>query len=150
MAEAAITMDEITGASQTALTGFVREIEDLHAQRKELNTTITGVYERLKSAGFVPAIVREMVKERGMKRDARNARYQLLDNYRRALGLLADLPLGKAAMAEAERALNDSGKTAAKPKMFAEQPLGPAPKRRGRPRRVLFDREHPHGFPSDA
>ncbi|HSR77786.1 MAG TPA: GapR family DNA-binding domain-containing protein [Xanthobacteraceae bacterium] len=118
-----------------ALKRFVDRIENLHDERKELNGTIRTVYDEIKEAGMDPATVRVMVKERGLDNVVRMDQYRIRDEYRRALGLYADTPLGEAAM---ERA------GASKPKPFAEQPVH-APRTRRRPKLKLFDREHPQG-----
>jgi hypothetical protein len=85
------------------------------------------VYKEAKDAGFDVTTVRAMVKELRMDGDARNAMYQLHDEYRRALGMLAGTPLGDAAE-ERERVVAMPAKT------FAEQPVH-TPRPRGRPRK---------------
>lgn len=119
-------MPEITGAiDHEALNSYVSRVLSLHEQRKELNGEISEVYAEAKNAGFVTGIVRQIVREQQMEDDERGAHYRLLDTYRHALGMLADTPLGAAAM---ERAA-----PMPKPeKTFAEQPIG---RRRGRPRK---------------
>jgi uncharacterized protein (UPF0335 family) len=97
----------------TALRGYTDRIMNLHQDRDALNGDIREVYAEAKEAGFDVTTVREMVRELRMDPDARNARYQLLGEYRAALGLLADTPLGRA----------------------AEPREQPAPRRRGRPRK---------------
>jgi uncharacterized protein (UPF0335 family) len=100
----------------TALRGYTDRIMNLHQDRDALNGDIREVYAEAKEAGFDVTTVREMVRELRMDPDARNARYQLLGEYRAALGLLADTPLGRAA----------------EPREGGERP---APRRRGRPRK---------------
>jgi len=108
----------------TALRGFVERIVNLHQDRDAVNGDIREVYGELKDAGFNVTIVRGMVKEHRMDAEARDSLYQLQNEYRIKLGMLADTPLGRAAEP-----------TAARPKPFAEQPLHAEPKRRGRPRK---------------
>lgn len=102
--------------NQDALARYVDRIENLHVGRDELMASIKAVYEEAKSAGFVTGVLRQIVRERRMEEDERHDHYALLDSYRSALGMLADTPLGEAAMA-----------TVIKPKAFAAQPV-----RRGR------------------
>jgi uncharacterized protein (UPF0335 family) len=139
---------------------YVSRLEALNDERGEVNASIKAVYEEAKNAGFVTAIIRQIVKERRMEETERHDHYALLDAYRSALGMLADLPLGQAAMASAEddfaarRAENiaateasrddRNGQTADRPKPFAAQPVHAPERKRGR-RNVLFDQEHPQG-----
>jgi uncharacterized protein (UPF0335 family) len=112
----------------TALRGYTDRIVNLHEQRDELNGDIRLVYAEAKGAGFDVTTVRSMVRELRMDTDARNAMYQLHEEYRRALGMLHGTPLGDAAEEREARVMP----MPAKP--FAEQPLH-EPKRRGRPRK---------------
>jgi len=104
-----------------ALRQYVARVSDLHDNRDEISGLIREVYAEAKDAGFDTTLLREIVKEHRTDAEARSARYAKLDAYRRALGMLADTPLGEAAM---ER-----------PRPFAEQPIG-EPRRRGRPRKT--------------
>src|SRR5215472_755676 len=81
-----------------ALQRFVRQIEELQGERAGVNERMGDVYEAAKAAGFVPAILREIVRERKLEDKVRQDRYALLEAYRRALGMLADTPLGEAAL----------------------------------------------------
>jgi uncharacterized protein (UPF0335 family) len=128
--------DKFAGAINTAaLERFVTRIENLHGERKGLNDTIQAVYEEARQAGFQPPILRQIVKERKLDPEVRRDQYALLDAYRRSLGMLADTPLGEAAMRRAESAANGAGRPArSKPAKFSEQPVHPA-RRRGRPRK---------------
>lgn len=122
-----------------ALARFVDRIEILHGARKELNATIREVYEQVRQAGLDAETVHQMVRERSLDPQIRANQYLLRDAYRRALGMLADTPLGEAAM---EAAVNGAAQKNAKPRPFAEQTVHPP--RRSRKLR-LFDAEHPHG-----
>lgn len=135
----------VTAIDNQALSGFVEEIEHQFDERKIVTETLRGIYERAKAAGFVPEFLRQIVKERQMEAEDRRARYRTLDEYRRALGMLADLPLGEAAIRSANIAATEASRDArGKPKPFAEQPVH-HPKRGRAPRKVLFDAEHPQG-----
>jgi uncharacterized protein (UPF0335 family) len=107
-----------------ALQRYVGRVLSLHAERKSLNDDIGVVYEEAKNAGFVPKILRQIVREQQMEADEREAHYNLLDTYRHALGMLADTPLGASAI---ERAA-----PVPPPRPFAEQPIR---RTRGRPRK---------------
>lgn len=117
--------DQFGGAiDHESLNRYVSRVEALHDERGELNASIKEVYEEAKNAGFVTGIIRQIVKERRMVETERHDHYALLDAYRAALGMLAETPLGEAAMRRA----------AEKPKPFAEQPVHSA--KRGRPKGV--------------
>jgi uncharacterized protein (UPF0335 family) len=81
----------------TALRGYADRIVRLDEEKKALNQDRAVVFTEAKDAGFNVTTLREIVREMQMEPDARNARYQLLDEYRAAVGLLADTPLGRAA-----------------------------------------------------
>ena len=86
-----------------ALGRYVERIETLHHERKSLNDDIREVYSEAKEAGLVPAILRQIVRERRLDDEVRHDQYALLDTYRRALGMLADTPLGEAALRVPQR-----------------------------------------------
>jgi uncharacterized protein (UPF0335 family) len=104
-----------------ALRGYADRVINLHQDRDALNGDIREVYKEAKDAGFDTTTLREIVREMRMDSDARNSRYQLLNEYRLAVGILADTPLGQASEPRVE-----------KPTPFAEQPVH---KPRGRPRK---------------
>lgn len=85
------------------LKDYVDRVVRLHEERDQLNADIKEVYEEAKEAGYVPARLREVVREYRLDEETRNDRYTVLAAYRRALGMLADLPLGEAAMERAAK-----------------------------------------------
>jgi uncharacterized protein (UPF0335 family) len=110
-----------------SLRGYVHRVANMHDERDEVNESIREIYRDAKEAGFDTTVLREIVKEYRTDAEARQSRYALLDAYRSALGMLADTPLGEAAM---RRTADDI--PIRRPKPFAEQPLH---KPRGRPRK---------------
>jgi uncharacterized protein (UPF0335 family) len=151
-------METHTQIETETLDRYVSRLEALHDERGELNASIKEVYDEAKNAGFVTAIIRQIVKERRMEETERHDHYALLDAYRSALGMLADLPLGEAATQRAEddlaarradniaaaEASRDARNGQQKPKPFAAQPVHTRDRKRGR-KPVLFDQEHPQG-----
>ena len=87
------------GVAGERLRSFVERIEKLEEEKAGLGADIREVYEEAKGAGFDTKIIRMVVKERKMNAEARQEQQALLDVYRHALGMLADMPLGKAALA---------------------------------------------------
>lgn len=132
--------EKFAGAINTAaLERYVTRIENLHGERKELNDNIQAVYEEARQAGFQPPILRQIVKERKLDPEVRRDQYALLQSYRTALGMLADTPLGEAAMQRAETEIKTNGARRPKPRSFAEQPVGAPGRRPGRPRKNAAD-----------
>jgi uncharacterized protein (UPF0335 family) len=108
---------------------YVDRIENAEADKRAASDVLNGIYAEVKEAGFVPALLRQVVKERRIEAGIRDAQYALLNSYREALGLFADTPLGEAAM----RAENVTPLPL--PRAFADQPVH-QDRRRGRPRKV--------------
>lgn len=80
------------------LLSIVERVERLEEEKRGLAADIKDIYAEAKSAGYTPAIIRVLVKERRMDEAERQEREALLETYRAALGGIADLPLGVAAM----------------------------------------------------
>ena len=123
--------------NESALARYVERVEHLHEERASLGEDIKAVMEEAKNAGFVPKIIRQMVRERKMEPTELQDHLALLDSYRRGLGMLAGTPLGDAAMdrAEATAMHPPAGKRGRKPRSFAEQPVHQPRRPRGRPRK---------------
>lgn len=85
--------------ANTALRAFVERVERLEEEKAALSADIREVYAEAKGAGFDPKIMREVVKLRKMEANARQERDYLIETYMRGLGMLADTPLGQAAIA---------------------------------------------------
>lgn len=91
-------MAEVGGISSDRLKSLVERIERLEEEKKGLAADIADIYKEAKSAGFDVKVIRELIKIR--KEDAADIeeREMLLETYKRALGMLADTPLGKAGL----------------------------------------------------
>jgi uncharacterized protein (UPF0335 family) len=133
---------EISGE---ALRRYVEPIEELMGDRRELNRKITAVYRKAKEAGYQTPILRVIIAERALDAQVWADQQTLLQQYRQALGMFADTPLGEAAMASAEHRDARNGQKADKPTPFAAQPVHAPDHKRGRRKLVLFDQEHPQG-----
>ena len=84
--------------SLNSLHYYVERVVNLLEARDEITEDIKLVYDEAKTAGFVAAQMRQIVREYRMDKDERDDLYAIMDSYRKALGLLADTPLGEAAM----------------------------------------------------
>jgi len=85
------------------LQSVVERIEKLEDERAILAEDIKDVYVEAKGNGFDPKIIKKLVALR--KKDPSKVAEEeaLLDTYKAALGMLADTPLGRAAMEREQR-----------------------------------------------
>lgn len=119
-----------------ALKRYCERTVSLRADRREINESLGEVMKEAKAAGFVPEMIRGIVRELEMEEAARQTFFATQEAYRRAVGLLADLPLGRASMPRPEYPTHRWAKgsddvKAPMPTEFAKQPV-----RRGRPKKV--------------
>jgi len=89
----------LSGPQRKAMVGYVREIELLAEKMKTIQADITATFKDAKEQGFDTKAMRHVIKMRRMEQDARDAFENAIDSYKHALGMLADTPLGDAAMA---------------------------------------------------
>jgi uncharacterized protein (UPF0335 family) len=80
------------------LRSIVERIEKLEEERKALQADIKDIYTEAKSAGFDTKVLRMVIASRKKDQDEWEAQQALLETYMRALGQLADTPLGQAAL----------------------------------------------------
>lgn len=83
------------------LRAYIDRIERLEEERKALGGDIREIYAKAKGNGFDPKIMRKLVALRRMKAADREEEEALLEVYKAALGMIADMPLGVAAMKRA-------------------------------------------------
>jgi uncharacterized protein (UPF0335 family) len=79
------------------LRSIVDRINRLEDEKMEIAEAVKEVYAEAKSNGFVPKALRKIIRE--MRNPPDPEVENLVDTYKHALGMLADLPLGKAAIA---------------------------------------------------
>ncbi len=99
MAETGHTSGGIAG---DRLRSFIERIERLEEEKRSTAADIKEVYAEAKGTGFDTKIMRQLVKLRRMDKDDLDEQETLLEIYKRALGMLADTPLGEAALKAAE------------------------------------------------
>jgi uncharacterized protein (UPF0335 family) len=83
------------------LKAFVERIERLEEEKKAFADDIRDVYAEAKGNGFDVKALRAVIKLRKEDTDKRKEREAILETYLHALGMLADTPLGQAALARA-------------------------------------------------
>lgn len=88
----------VGGNSQELLRSLVDRIEALEDNKQVIADDIKDVYDEAKSGGFDTAAIRHIIKLRKQDKDVRDARQHVIDTYMHALGMLADTPLGQAAV----------------------------------------------------
>lgn len=96
---AAPAPDEHEGnVSASQLKAFVERIERLEEEKAGVAGDIKDVYSEAKSSGFNVKAIRKIVSIRKMDQEKRREEEAILEIYMQALGMLADTPLGQAAI----------------------------------------------------
>ncbi len=92
-------MKDTSGIAADRLMSFIERIERLEEEKAALSADVKEVFAEAKSNGFNTKLMRQMIKERKLEPSEWEESRALGDIYRRALGILADTPLGEAARA---------------------------------------------------
>jgi uncharacterized protein (UPF0335 family) len=92
---------------KSRLKGYVAEIERMEVQKREIEADIKMIYASAKDAEFDTKAIRHVVRVRRADKRKQEALEHAVDVYKHALGMLSDLPLGIAALAEQGRKLAD-------------------------------------------
>lgn len=90
--------NSVGGLAADRLLSICERVERLEEEKRVLGVDIREVFSEAKGAGFDVATLRKVIRERKLDRADREEQEALLDLYRRAVGLLADTPLGQAAV----------------------------------------------------
>lgn len=92
-------MTTLQKSAQDHLRQIVEQIERLEEDKKALAADITEKYREAKGCGFDVKALRQIVRMRKKSATEREEEEGILAVYMSALGMLADLPLGQAAIA---------------------------------------------------
>ena len=92
-------MPDVGGIAGERLKSFIERVERLEEEKRALAEDIKEVYAEAKGVGFDAKIMRQIIKIRKMDQDELDEQETLLDVYKRALGMIPDLP-SEAAAAE--------------------------------------------------
>lgn len=84
--------------SNSQLQSLVERIEKLEEEKAAIAADIKDVYAEAKGVGFDPKIVKQIIALRKKDAGKRREEQELLALYMRELGMLADTPLGQAAL----------------------------------------------------
>lgn len=90
-----------SGAAAVArdqLRAIVERIERLEEEKRGIADDIKEVYAEAKANGFDTKTLRQVIRLRKQDNNERQEQEALLDTYLSALGMLADTPLGQAAL----------------------------------------------------
>jgi len=89
------------GVAGDELQAFIDRIERLEEEKQGLADDIRDIYTEARLVGFDAKTMRQIVKLRKQDRADREEQQALLEMYMHALGMLADTPLGAAALSRA-------------------------------------------------
>lgn len=85
-------------STNNQLKALIERIERLEDEKAAIAADIKDVYAEAKGTGFDPKIIKKLVAMRKQDSAKRREEQALIAIYMDALGMLSDLPLGKAAI----------------------------------------------------
>lgn len=93
--------DATQGIAAAQLQSLVMRIERLEEGKANIMADIREVFAEAKNQGFDVKMMKRIIRERKMEENDLREQEEILDLYRKALGMLSDLPLGQAALKRA-------------------------------------------------
>lgn len=93
-------------ASDARLQSFIQRVENLNAEKAKLADDTKEVFQEAADAGYDTGIIRSIIKARKMTPEQLEERKHMMAVYMKAIGMLADTPLGQAAMEAAAGAMH--------------------------------------------
>jgi len=90
-----------TKFAKDQLKAFVERVERLEEEKKAIADDIRDVYAEAKGNGFDVKALRAIIRMRKEDAEKRREHEAIVETYMHALGMLADTPLGKAAVERA-------------------------------------------------
>jgi len=81
-------MNDVAGVAGDRLRSFIERIERLEEEKLTLSEDIKEVYSEAKGTGFDIKIMRQIIRLRKMEAGDRSEMEEILDVYKRALGML--------------------------------------------------------------
>lgn len=91
-------MSTLQASAQKQLRQFVEQIERLEEEKQQLVADIRDKYIEARAVGFDVKALRQIVRLRKKSTSEREEEESILKVYMHALGMLADTPLGEAAI----------------------------------------------------
>ena len=99
------TEGQLVKSAKDNLKAFVERIERLEEEKKAIADDIRDVFAEAKSARFDVRAMRAIIRLRKQDATERAEHEAIVETYMHALGMLADTPLGKAAIERASTRL---------------------------------------------
>ena len=81
-------MNDVAGVAGDRLRSFIERIERLEEEKATLSEDIKEVYSEAKGTGLDVKIMRQIIRLRKMESGDRNEMEEILDVYKRALGMM--------------------------------------------------------------
>lgn len=78
----------ISNTDAGKLKQYIEKIENLNAEKSEIQEQISDVFSQAKGDGFDPKIMKKVIKLKNMKTEERQTEDFLLDSYMMMLGLI--------------------------------------------------------------
>lgn len=75
------------------LAGYIERVENIRVQKKQLTDDEALILADAKSNGFIPKLIRHVVKIRAMKPHDRQEAETVTDTYLHAIGMISETPL---------------------------------------------------------
>jgi uncharacterized protein (UPF0335 family) len=91
----------MTTIGHNQIKSIVERIERLEEEKKALSDDIRDVYKQAKGNGYDVKALRSIIRMRKQDANERAEQEALVETYLHALGMLADTPLGQAAIERA-------------------------------------------------
>lgn len=91
----------MTAVGHNQIKSIVERIERLEEERKAIGDDIKDIYAEAKGNGYDVKALRTIIRMRKQDAAARTEQEAILETYMHALGMLADTPLGEAALRRA-------------------------------------------------
>ena len=91
-------MTKSNGIAGEQLLSFIERIERLEEEKSAIAEDMKSVFAEAKSTGFDTKVMKKVLAIRKKTQAERQEEDAILDLYLNALGMLADLPLGQAAI----------------------------------------------------
>ncbi len=88
-------------STNNQLQSIVQRVERLEDEKSQIAEDIKDIFKEAKGNGFDPKIIKKVISLRKMDAAKRLEEQALLSTYMDALGMLADTPLGQAAIKRA-------------------------------------------------
>lgn len=80
-------MTDTGGIAAERLRSFIERIERLEEEKANIAADVKEVFAEAKSAGFDIKILRQLIRLRKMEKEDRQEQEELLDLYKRAIGM---------------------------------------------------------------